>query len=39
MSNSDPITSFSGEYAFLSNFFPHPITIDGQTYPTNEHSF
>ena len=36
---ADPITSFTGDYAFLSNFHPHPIEIDGDTYPTNEHAF
>ena len=35
----DPITSFRREYAFLSNFYAHPIEIDGDTYPTNEHAF
>ena len=34
-----PITSFSGEYAFLSNFYLHPVDTDGDTYPTNEHAF
>lgn len=35
----DPITSFTGEYAFLSNFCVHPVEINGDTYPTNEHAF
>ena len=35
----DAITSFTGEYAFLSNFFAHPIEINGDIYPTNEHAF
>ena len=35
----NPITSFSGEYAFLSNFYPHPVDIDGDIYLTNEHAF
>jgi len=35
----DPIISFSADHAFLSNFFAHAITIDGDTYPTNEHAF
>jgi len=35
----DAITSFSGEHAFLSNFYLHPIEIDGDVYPTNEHAF
>jgi ribA/ribD-fused uncharacterized protein len=28
-----------GEYGFLSNFSPHPIDIDGRTWPTTEHFF
>lgn len=35
----DTIDSFSGSYAFLSNFFPSPVTYGGHTYPTNEHAF
>jgi ribA/ribD-fused uncharacterized protein len=35
----EPIASFKGEYAFLSNFHAHPLTIDGITYPTAEHAF
>ena len=35
----DPITSFRIGYAFLSNFYAHPVGIDGDTYPTNEHAF
>lgn len=33
------IDSFTGEYRFLSNFYEHPVTYDGITYPTNEHAF
>lgn len=33
------ITSFSGTYFFLSNFFPHPIYFDGSWWPTAEHAF
>lgn len=33
------IDSFSCDYAFLSNFFPSPICIDGLVYPTVEHAF
>jgi len=33
------ITSFQGEYRFLSNFHPSPITIKGQVYPTVEHAY
>lgn len=39
MEHNGPITSFRGEYEFLSNFFAHPITLDGETYPTAEHAF
>ena len=30
---------FVGEYAFLSNFWVSPLTIDGITFPTVEHAF
>ena len=33
------IDSFEGKYAFLSNFYEHPIQYNGITYPTNEHFF
>jgi len=33
------ITSFKGEYAFLSNFFPASVPVGGKTYPTVEHAF
>jgi len=33
------ITSFQGEYRFLSNFHPSTITIKGQVYPTVEHAY
>jgi N-glycosidase YbiA len=33
------ITSFSGQHAFLSNFHPSVIEVDGITYPTVEHAF
>ena len=36
---NDPITSFSGEYAFLSNFYVHAVEVDGDLYATNEHAF
>jgi ribA/ribD-fused uncharacterized protein len=35
----DAITSFTGDYAFLSNFFPHPVQAAGVAYATNEHAF
>lgn len=34
-----PIDSFSGEYRFLSNFWPSPITYKKQEWPTVEHAF
>lgn len=33
------IESFSGEYRFLSNFFPSEIEVEGKTYATVEHAF
>jgi ribA/ribD-fused uncharacterized protein len=33
------ITSFTGDYAFLSNFYAAPILIEDITYPDNEHYF
>lgn len=35
----ESIHSFRGEYAFLSNFHPCQIEIDGLVYPTAEHAF
>jgi ribA/ribD-fused uncharacterized protein len=33
------IDSFSGPYAFLSNFYAHPVKFEGDMHPTNEHAF
>ena len=33
------INKFDGEYAFLSNYYNSPFTIDGITFPTVEHWF
>jgi hypothetical protein len=33
------IASFSGEFAFLSNFHPAPLRYGGVTWPTVEHAF
>lgn len=33
------INSFEGKYAFLSNFYEHPISDGSLTFPTNEHYF
>lgn len=29
----------NGQYSCFSNFSPHPVKIDGKTYPTTEHYF
>lgn len=36
---NDPITSFTGEYRFLSNFWPAEVTFEGEVYPTVEHAY
>lgn len=33
------INSFTGEYYFLSNFYPAPVTYEGITYQNNEAAF
>lgn len=33
------ITQFDGPHAFLSNFYPSPVRLDGLEYPTVEHAF
>ena len=33
------IDCFDGDYAFLSNFYEHPIEMNGVTYKTAEHAF
>lgn len=33
------ITSFTGEYAFLSNFYPCQVVWDGKIYPSVEHAY
>ena len=38
-SKHNVIDSFTGEYRFLSNFYPSPIVIDSICYPTVEHAF
>lgn len=35
----DAITSFSGDYRFLSNFYPASIFYDGLDFPTVEHAY
>lgn len=34
-----PINRFSGAHDFLSNFYPSPVKLDGEEYPTVEHAF
>lgn len=36
---SNAIVSFSGEFSFLSNFYPAPVQFDGHEYRTVEHAF
>lgn len=36
---TEPITSFSGEYRWLSNFAPSLVVFDGVVYPTIEHAY
>ena len=33
------IDKFDGEHAFLSNFHPSPVLMDGEWFPTVEHAF
>lgn len=35
----EKIVTFSGDYEFLSNFFPSPVEFEGHVYPTVEHAF
>jgi N-glycosidase YbiA len=35
----DKISSFTGEYRFLSNFWPALVEMDGSLYPTVEHAY
>jgi ribA/ribD-fused uncharacterized protein len=35
----EAISDFRGDYAFLSNFYPSPVSLDGVDYPTVEHAF
>lgn len=39
MSTYNQITSFRGEFFFLSNFYPIEINFEGRNYPTAEHAF
>jgi ribA/ribD-fused uncharacterized protein len=33
------ISSFTGQFRFLSNFHPAPVHLDGAIYPTVEHAY
>lgn len=33
------INSFSGDFRFLSNFYPSPVSVEGELYPTVEHAY
>ena len=33
------ISSFDGDYSFLSNFYPTEVIFDGMIYPSSEHAF
>lgn len=35
----DPITSFTGRYRFLSNFYPAAVVLDGVLYQSVEHAY
>lgn len=39
MTTQTRIDSFSGEFRFLSNFYPATVTYDDETYPTIEHAY
>lgn len=36
---TEPVSTFRGEYRFLSNFWQAPATYDGVAYPTAEHAY
>lgn len=33
------VVAFSGEYRWLSNFYPAKVRLDGEVYPTVEHAY
>ena len=35
----EPITSFTGQYRFLSNFYPCEVFYEGILYPSSEHAY
>lgn len=39
MNVSSTIGEFSGEYVWLSNFYPTPVRYEGITYPSSEHAY
>lgn len=36
---ASPVKEFTGQYRFLSNFYPSPIMYEGIQYPTVEHAY
>lgn len=36
---TETINSFTGDYRFLSNFYPCQVELDGRTYPSTEHAY
>ena len=38
-SKEGDITSFQGNYRWLSNFYPHEVMLDGITYPSVENAY
>lgn len=39
MGCQEVVNQFTGEYRWLSNFWPAPVVLDGVTYPTVEHAY
>lgn len=39
MTSGEVISSFTGKYEFLSNFYPCPIEYKGIVFPTTEHAY
>lgn len=35
----EPIDRFTGEWGWLSNFYPSPLILNGEPYPTVEHAY
>lgn len=39
MTDIKHISSFTGDYRFLSNFYPAQVEMDGHLYPSTEHAY